>query len=73
MFVFLTCSVSDPVCLSRILIFIFPRPGSNNSNKRGRGKKLVVVHFYCSQKFHRIENYLILEQVRYLKKICANL
>jgi hypothetical protein len=50
---FLTISVADPECLSRILIFIHPgsqlsdpgsrKHGSNNCNKRGEGKKFVVL------------------------------
>ena len=41
-------------------------PGSKNSNKREGWKKLVVKPFFCSHKFHKIENYFIFEM---LKKI----
>jgi hypothetical protein len=55
-------SVADPGCLSRILIFT--HSGSRiqklkNSNKREGWKKLVVKLFFCSHKFHEIENYFI--------------
>jgi hypothetical protein len=56
-------SVADPVCLSRILIFIYP--GSKNSNKRGGGG--LLSHLFCSQKYHKIENYFAFELVK--KKI----
>jgi hypothetical protein len=69
------CSVADPGCLSRILIFTHPGsqisdPGSRipdpkNSNKSE--KKFVVIPFFCSHKFHKIENYLIFEMLK--KKI----
>jgi hypothetical protein len=35
-------------------------------NKR-RGEKFVVLHFFCSHKYYKIENYFIFEQVK--KKI----
>ncbi len=41
-----------------------PDPWSNNSNKRGEGKKLVVLAFDCNYKFHNIENYVIFEHVQ---------
>jgi hypothetical protein len=39
-------------------------PGSD-INKRG-GKKLVILSFFCSHKYHKVENYFILN--RYRKK-----
>ena len=53
-------SVSDLGCLSRILIFPLPGswisdPGSKNSNERHWGKKFVVIPFFWSHKFHKIE------------------
>jgi hypothetical protein len=54
-------SVADLVSLSRILIFI--HPGSNNSNKRGGGK-FVVLPIFCSHKYHKIDNYFILSWLR---------
>jgi hypothetical protein len=35
-------NVSDPGCLSRILLTTIPDPRSNNSNKRGRGKRFFL-------------------------------
>jgi hypothetical protein len=60
-------SVADPGCLFRIVIFIYR--GSNNSNKRGWGKKWVVLQF-CIHKFQKIWDYFIFEQVQ--KKVWAN-
>jgi hypothetical protein len=64
--------VADPGCLFRIPILALPfsDPGSrisnpgfnNNINKRGGGNNMFS-SFFCSHKFHRIENYFILEQV----------
>ncbi len=68
-------SVADPVCLSRILIFPIPDPGSRipdpktATKKRGQ-KKLVVIPFFCSHKFHKIENYLSFKMLK--NKIWAN-
>jgi hypothetical protein len=54
---------------SRILIFT--HPGSldpKTASKEGGEKKLVVIPgFYCSHKFHKIENYFIFEMLK--KKI----
>ncbi len=60
-------SVADPGCLSRILIFT--HPGSKNINKR-KGWKKLVIKFFCSHKFHKIEKYFIFEMLN--KKIWAN-
>jgi hypothetical protein len=45
-------------------------PGSKNSNKRERGKKISFHTFLCSQKFHKIVNYFSFEVLK--KKIWAN-
>ncbi len=37
----------------------FPDPGSKNSNKREGWKKISCQTFFCSHKFHKIENYFI--------------
>ncbi len=44
-------------------------PGSKNSNKRERWKKICYT-FFCSHKFHKIEYYVIFEMLK--KKIWAN-
>ncbi len=61
---------------SRILIFTHPGsripdlrsrisdPGSKNSNKREGWKKICCHTFFCSHKFHKIENYLIFEMLK---------
>ncbi len=59
---------------SQILIFTHPGsrisdPGSKNSNKR-EGWKNCCHTFFCSHKFHKIENQFIFEMVK--KKIWAN-
>ncbi len=59
-----------------ILIFVhlgsrISAPGSKNSNKRGKWKKICCPTFFCSNKYHKIENYFIFELVR--KKIWPNL
>ncbi len=68
-------SVTDPGCLSRILIFTrpgsrIPNPGSKNSNKREGWKKISCHTFLCSNKFHKIVNYFSFEVLK--KKIWAN-
>ena len=60
---------------SRILIFThpgsrIPDPGSKNSNKRERWKKISCHTFLCSHKFHKIVNYFSFEVLK--KKIWAN-
>ncbi len=60
---------------SRILIFTHPGsrisdPGSKNSNKRERWKKISCHTFLCSHKFHKIVNYFSFEVLK--KKIWAN-
>jgi hypothetical protein len=65
--------IPDP--RSQILIFTHPGsqisdPGSKNSNKRERWKKLDVKPFYVATKFNEIVNYSNFEVLR--KKIWAN-
>ncbi len=67
-------SVADPGCLSRIPDPDFypsriSDPGSKNSKKEG-WKKICCHTFFCSHKFHIIENYFIFEMMK--KKIWAN-
>jgi hypothetical protein len=45
-------------------------PGSKNSNKRERRKKISCHTFLCSHKFHKIVNYFSFEVLK--KKIWAN-
>jgi hypothetical protein len=59
-------SVADLGCLAQILIFTHPGchildsgslisdPGSKINSKREGLKKLVVIPFFCSHKFHKI-------------------
>ncbi len=75
-------SVADPGCLSRIPDpDFYPSrisdpgsrildPGSKNSNKRERWKKLDVKPFYVATKFNKILNYFSFEVLK--KKIWAN-
>ncbi len=60
---------------SRILIFTppgsrIPDPGSKNSHKRERWKKICCQNFFCSHKFHKIPNYFSFEVLK--KKIWVN-
>ncbi len=71
---FCPVSVADPGCLSRILDPDFypsrvPDLGSKNRNKREGWKKTSCHTFFCSHKFHKIENYFIFEMLK--KKIWA--
>jgi hypothetical protein len=66
------CSVADPGCLSRI-----PDPDFDPSQipdpktaTKERGKKNCCHTFFCSHKFHIIENYFIFEMLK--KKIWTN-
>jgi hypothetical protein len=61
----LAASVADPGCLSRIPDpdFYIPDPGSRipdpkTATKERGEKKLDVKPFFCSHKFHKIENIL---------------
>jgi hypothetical protein len=50
-------SVADPKCSSRI-------PNPKTSTKE-RGEKKIDCHtFFCSHKFHKIENYFIFEMLK---------
>ncbi len=69
---YLSFSVADPGCLSRILIFTHPGsriPDPKTATKERGEKKLVVnCHtFFCSHKFHKI---IFFEMLK--KKIWAN-
>jgi hypothetical protein len=66
----LICSVADPGCLFRILIFT--HPGSRiQKQQQPRGvKKNLLSYLFCSHKFHKIGNYLIFEMLK--KKLWAN-
>jgi hypothetical protein len=62
-----TSSITDPGCLTRILIFYPSRiPDPKTSTKERGEKKFFVIHF-CSHKFHKLENYSIFEMLK--KKI----
>jgi hypothetical protein len=66
-------SVADPGCLSQILIFTHRGsriPDPKTATKERDEKKLVVIPFFCSHKFYKIENYFIFEMLK--KKIWAN-
>ncbi len=56
---------------SRILIFTHPgsRISDPKTAKKERGKK-IVIPFFCSNKFYKIENYFVFEMLK--KKIWAN-
>jgi hypothetical protein len=68
--------ISDPDFYpSRFLIFTHPGsrisdPGSKNSNKRERWKKISFHNFLCSHRFHKIANYFSFEEIK--KKIWHN-
>jgi hypothetical protein len=67
--------IRDVYLGSLILIFIYPGsrisdPGSKNSNNK-KGVKIFFCHtIFCSHKFHKIENYFIVEMLK--KIIWAN-
>jgi hypothetical protein len=61
--------ISDVYSGSRILVFNIPDP--KTATKERCGKKLVVLPFFCSHKFHKIENYFSFEMLK--KEIWANL
>jgi hypothetical protein len=65
-------SVADPGCLSRILDPDFSHPGSQSQiQQEKRGVKKISCHtFFCSHKFHKIENYFIFGMLK--KKIWAS-
>jgi hypothetical protein len=59
-------SVADPGCLSRILIFTHPgsRIPDPKTAAKERGEKKCCHTFFCSHKFHIIENYFIFEMLK---------
>ncbi len=68
------CSVADPGCLSRILIFThpgsrIPDPRSNNINK-DRGENFFFQTIFCSHKFHKTQYYFIFDMLK--KKFWPN-
>jgi hypothetical protein len=65
------CSVADPGCLSRILIFVHPGSRIQKQQQKRGVKKICCPTFFCSHKFHKIENYINFELVK--TKIWANL
>ncbi len=58
---------SDHCCGSGMFI---PDPRSKNSNKREGWKKFSCQTFFCSHKFHKIENYFIFKMMK--NKMRAN-
>jgi hypothetical protein len=55
---------------SRILIFTHPGSRIQKTLTKERGEKNLLSYFFCSHKFHKIENYVIFEMLK--KKIWAN-
>jgi hypothetical protein len=65
------CSVADPGCLSRILIFYPSRIVDLGSRIQNiRDDKKILPYPYSSHKFHKIVNYFIFEMLK--KKIWAS-
>ncbi len=67
------CSVADPGCLSRILIFThsgFRISDPKTATKERGEKKFSCRTFFCSHKIHKIENYFIFYMLK--KKIWAS-
>jgi hypothetical protein len=65
--------IADPDVYPGSRILIFTHPGSRiqkQQQKRGMKKISCLLTFFCSYKFHIIENYFILEMLK--KKIWAN-
>jgi hypothetical protein len=64
--------IRDVYPKSCFLIIPVPDPGSRiQKQQQERGmEKLVVIPFFCSYKFHKIENYFIYEMLK--KKMWAN-
>jgi hypothetical protein len=50
-----------------------PDPGSKNSNKRERWKKISCHTFLCSHKFHKIVNYFSFEVLKNFQKALKNM
>jgi hypothetical protein len=60
-------SVADSGCISRITDpDLYPSQilDPKTATKERRGKKLVCHIFFCSHKYHKIENYFIFEAVK---------
>ncbi len=51
--------------VTRIRFLPIPDPGSKNSNKLEGRKKFVVIPFFCSPKFQKIDNYFIFEMLKH--------
>jgi hypothetical protein len=64
------CSVADPECLSRIAGLDFCPSRIQKPQQKRWVKKFLSYHF-CSNKYHKIKNYFIFEQVK--KKLWVNL
>jgi hypothetical protein len=58
-FSWVTCSVADPGCVSRILIFT--HPGSKTSTKERGGKKLKVIPLFVAINFTKLKIILFLK------------
>jgi hypothetical protein len=56
-------SEADQECFSRIPHPDFINPGYNKSKKEKR-EKISCPFFFCSHKYHKIENYFFFEQVK---------
>jgi hypothetical protein len=63
-------SVADPGCLSRIPIFTHPGSRIPKQQQKRGVKKIVVILFFWSHKFHKIENYFSFDILKI--KIWAN-
>ncbi len=55
-------STNYPTML-RIRVIIYSDPVSKNNNKRV-GEKNLLSYLFCSQKYHKIENYFCFEQIQ---------
>jgi hypothetical protein len=60
---YLVCSVADPGCLCRILIFYLFRIPDLKTATKERGETILLSYhtFFCSHKFHKTENYYFLK------------
>ncbi len=59
--------VADPVCLvclSQILICVHPGSRVKKRSTKDRGKKISWPTSFCSRKYHKFENYFIVELVK---------
>jgi hypothetical protein len=57
-------SVADTGCLSRILIFSIPDPGSNSNKKEEGRKKFVVLPLFEAINLTKFEVILLLNRLR---------